>query len=345
MIGVSPGQLIDRDRKRRTESALLNTVAVVATVFAVGFVFATQNRWRPVVDAALGRYPYYDVLLPQSVGEGIDVNSRVLFNGIDIGAVQNLLIYPNDTRVNMARVVISNNVPIRTDSAVEVRPARDGQGRLIISIGTGSPEFPLLPGSDGQGVPPRLIAIFGNDAQAFMDRASIYEREDDRAHAIADYSEAIRLDPNLAFAYRARASVYDMVGDTAAALVDYDRAIELEPANGGYLAAGCRARADWGEQLDQALAQCDAALRSRPENAETLRSRGLVHLRRGEFQAAFADYDAAIRANADLTEALYGRGLARLRLGQSEAGRADVATATARDQHVASRYAEYGLTP
>ncbi len=325
-------------------TAILGVLAVLLTASVVGF--ATQNQWRPVVDAALGRYSYYDVLLPQSVGERIAVNSRVIFNGIDVGAVQALRLYPNDQHVIMARVVMSNTVPVRVDSSVDIRPEQGGNGRLLIAIGTGSPEAPLLAGSDGRGTPPRLVALFGNDAQAFLDRAMIYEREDNRAYALADYDEAIRLNPQLAAAYYSRAALHTRANDTVAALTDYDQAITLEPGNGRYLTAACRLRAGWSEaDLDQALAQCDAAVQVRPDNADTLQSRGLLRLRRAEPQAAFNDFDAAVRANAHSTDALYGRGLAQLRLGRTDAGRSDIQAATAQDQDVAAYYAGYGLSP
>lgn len=344
MIDVSPGQLIDRDRKRRTQSVLLNTVAVVATLFAVVSLFATQDRWVPAIDAAMGRYSYYDIVLPQSVGDGIGINARVIFNGIDVGAVQAVALYPNEVRNNMARVVMSNNVPIRADSEVEIRPARDDPQRLVIAIGAGSATAPLLPGSDGRRTPPRLVALFGRDAEAFMDRASLYLHEDS-ARALADYSEAIRLNPELASAYHARASLYLTSGNVAAAVADADRAIELGPDNGAFLRAGCYSHAVWGEELNRGLAQCDAAIRVEPSEADPLNSRGLIHLRRGDSRAAFADFDAVVRADTTYAAALYGRGIARLRLGQSEAGSADIRAATAQDQDVASRYAGYGLSP
>ena len=42
----------------------------------------------------MGRYFYYDIVLPQTVGDGIDINSRVIFNGIDVGAVQSRRFIP-----------------------------------------------------------------------------------------------------------------------------------------------------------------------------------------------------------------------------------------------------------
>lgn len=105
------------------------------------------------------------------------------------------------------------------------------------------------------------------------------------------------------------------------------------------------ARAVWGRQLDLALADCNESLRLRPNDANTVNSRGLVQFRRNDFRAAFADYDAAVRANANDTGSLFALGVAQLRLGQTAAGQADIAAATARDAGVAARYAGYGVSP
>lgn len=344
MIGVSPGQLIDRDRRARMQRAVVNALGVVAAVFAFGLVLSTYDRWRPAVDAAMGRYVYYDVLLPQNVREGLGRNSRVMFNGIDIGAVQHLSLSPDNPERMIARIAITGETPIYSDSTAEVRTAPGGLG-LIIAIRPGSVTTPLLRGSDGRRETPRLVAIFGDDAAAYVNRAEIYETEDDTARAMADYGEAIQRDPQLSAAYYARARLAFRMGDVAAAAADDDRAIALEPANRQFLSAGCGSHGAWGAQLEQALAYCDAALRIQPNRAGTLDRRGLVHLRRGDFQAALNDFDAALRANASMTSALYGRGLARLRLGDGDAGRADIAAASAADEGVAAYYAGLGLAP
>lgn len=189
----------------------------------------------------------------------------------------------------------------------------------------------------------RVIALNPQSVAAFHNRGIAHSRQHDYASAIADFSEAIRLAPQNAISFYTRANTYLDRGDYARAIADYDQAIRLQPNNAGWLNGRCWARAVWGQQLDQALADCDASLRIADE-PNTLDSRGLVHLRRGAFQAAFADYDAAVRG-ANLIGSLYGRGVARLRLGQTAEGQADIAAATARDAGVADRFAAYGVTP
>jgi tetratricopeptide (TPR) repeat protein len=74
-------------------------------------------------------------------------------------------------------------------------------------------------------------------------------------------------------------------------------------------------------------------------------SRGVVHLERGELDAAIADYDAALRVQPKRAIALYGRGVAKLRKGAKADGDADIQAATALNAKIASQAKAIGLTP
>lgn len=167
------------------------------------------------------------------------------------------------------------------------------------------------------------------------------------AVVIASRSEAIRRNPKDVNALTARAEAYFDQGDYPRAIADFGAAIRIEPANPQYWNSRCWARAVWGRELDLALADCNESLRLLSGESNTLDSRGLVHLRRGEFEAAIKDYDAAIKSAEPGSESgsLYGRGLTHLRMGQAAKGRADISAATAQDPKVAAAFARYGLTP
>ena len=104
-------------------------------------------------------------------------------------------------------------------------------------------------------------------------------------------------------------------------------------------------RALWGKELDQALADCDQAVRLMPRTAALLDSRGLVHLRLGQFDASIADYDAALRQQPKIAWSLYGRGLARLRKGMKAEGEADLKAAAEVQPSIADEAKGYGLIP
>ena len=67
------------------------------------------------------------------------------------------------------------------------------------------------------------------NAQAYYDLAGEYEREQRLDDAIAAYSKAIELDPNLAAAYRKRGFSYYKLRKGEEAIKDYEKFIELEP--------------------------------------------------------------------------------------------------------------------
>jgi regulator of sirC expression with transglutaminase-like and TPR domain len=63
--------------------------------------------------------------------------------------------------------------------------------------------------------------------------------------------------------------------------------------------------------LEQALKDCHESLRLRPNDSNTLDSRGLVYLKLADLDNAIADYDAVMKLNPKVSGSLYGRGLAK----------------------------------
>jgi tetratricopeptide (TPR) repeat protein len=62
-----------------------------------------------------------------------------------------------------------------------------------------------------------------------------------------------------------------------------------------------------GQQLQQALLYCNESLRIRPNDADTLGSRGFAYFRLGLFDDAIADFNATLESNEKLENSLYGR--------------------------------------
>ena len=86
---------------------------------------------------------------------------------------------------------------------------------------------------------------------AFNSRGAAYRAKDDIDRAIADYSEAIRLDPKDAMAFVGRGGVLSSKGDYDRAITDYTEAVRLNPKSSmayfararSYLFAGSAAKA------------------------------------------------------------------------------------------------------
>jgi tetratricopeptide (TPR) repeat protein len=166
--------------------------------------------------------------------------------------------------------------------------------------------------------------------------------------AIADYEEALRLNPEYGMAYRGRAAVHEGRGDFARAAADSREAARREPGDATVLNSLCWHLALAGEALDEARNACDASLALRPDDPATLDSRGLVGLKQGRFAEAHADFDAAVRhgeGDGGLASFVYGRGIAALRLGRTAEGQADLARAAALDASIAETYVRHGVRP
>jgi tetratricopeptide (TPR) repeat protein len=158
-----------------------------------------------------------------------------------------------------------------------------------------------------------LAAIYYNrgieNGKAYFGRGIKLGNKSDFDRAIADYSEAIRLDPSDPAAYNNRCYAYARAG-----------------------------------QLQLAIADCNQALRLGP-NANRLDTRGFTYLRLGQFDSAIADYDEAVKIDPKLASSLYGRGLAKLKKGNTDAGNADIAAAMQIQSNIAEEFARYGVNP
>lgn len=189
--------------------------------------------------------------------------------------------------------------------------------------------------------------IIRNNAQfheAYVSRGDARVMNGEYLLAITDYDKAIQIRPVIEVAYKrgkAKASLKDYPG----AIEDFEQVRTLLPEDPVLLNTSCWNRALWGQQLDQALADCNASLRIRPNNPDTLNSRGLVKLRRGDFEGARTDYLVAVKTAPNDADSWFGAGIASQRLGQAADAKANIAKAQSIDPNVAARFVEIGLRP
>lgn len=179
--------------------------------------------------------------------------------------------------------------------------------------------------------------------------AHMYRGEPDLA--IADFSEALHIDPDHVPVLSERGRAYAHQGQFEGAIEDYDRALELSPLDPDLLyfkAEACvqmgqpaaaidylnqvldrdpdyanayyqRGRAYYQQNnFNQALQEFDQALKGQPDEdirAQALYYRGLIFSRRGRYAQAVEDFDQAIALAPDQAMLLVERGRAYAGVG------------------------------
>ncbi len=179
----------------------------------------------------------------------------------------------------------------------------------------------------------QAIKLDPNSALAFRNRGLAYYYKQDYDRGIADYNQAIKLDPNSAIAFYNRGLAYYYKRDYDRAIADYNRAIKLDPNdaaafnNRGY---AYQAKQDY----DRAIPDYNEAIKLDPNDALVFRNRGLAYYYKQDYDRAIADYNQAIKLDPNDAAALYNRGLSKQRQGDRAGGATDIAAARKIDPNV-----------
>lgn len=139
--------------------------------------------------------------------------------------------------------------------------------------------------------------------------------------AIAEYDQALAIDPKLAGILCRRGHTHHSQGDYDRAVADYSKAISLTPKDASPL-LGRGAAFEAKSMLKQAFDDYSRAIRI-SKAAIAYHARGTAHLRSGDFEAAIADFTAAIKKDQLLVAAYQDRAVAYGRIGQRAKADAD----------------------
>jgi tetratricopeptide (TPR) repeat protein len=133
----------------------------------------------------------------------------------------------------------------------------------------------------------KAIEIYPQLGEAYLERGVAHRYLGETELAFADFDRAIDVNPNLAHAYTARGSAYRARGDVKRALDDFTKSIAIEP------------------------------------NLDAYYERGQTYESLGEHQKAIDDYDQAIAQMRDAPHVYRARSLARRNLGDIAGYEAD----------------------
>jgi tetratricopeptide (TPR) repeat protein/predicted aspartyl protease len=198
----------------------------------------------------------------------------------------------------------------------------------------------------------RVIALKQDFLPAYIARARIKLWKKDQPAAIADLEAVDRLAPKPADLRFALAEAYEQIDHLPAAIEQFGLWIDNHPDDSRLitaLAGRCFSRALQNQNLDDALGDCNKAVRRADKKNENfpyvLADRGLVRLRQGDYTKAIADANAALKIMPKNPRALYVRGLAESRQNRKSESEADLAAARAMAPKLAERFERYGIAP
>ena len=194
----------------------------------------------------------------------------------------------------------------------------------------------------------RALTLKPDYVEALVTRAEYRRARKDKDAALTDLEAADRLAPKEADVRLVLATLYASLDHQAEAITQLDLWIPLhdqDPRVVRAYNARCWARAILGQDLDQALHDCNAGLRRDSHSAQLLDSRGLVNLRANHLSDAIADYNAALKINPRIPWSLYGRGVAEIRKGMNAQGEADIAAAEALAPRLPELAQKIGVSP
>lgn len=135
----------------RANYVLIGLFALAVVVGVFGFVYWFQNIGGP------GERAYYRVQFEGSVS-GLRTGASVLFNGIKVGEVTELMLDPQKPTLVTASISIAKNVAVRADTDVGLE-FQGLTGIASVSLRGGSPTAKMLDGAKDN--PPMLASAPG----------------------------------------------------------------------------------------------------------------------------------------------------------------------------------------
>jgi tetratricopeptide (TPR) repeat protein len=169
----------------------------------------------------------------------------------------------------------------------------------------------------------QAIQLQPNSSFAYLNRAALYFVKQDYNLALTDLNQVIQLQPNFDLAYVKRGSVYFFQGDYDSALADLDHAIQLQPnsASSYSIRGEIHVKRD---DLDRAIADFSQAIKLQPNLLDAYRMRGRSYREKGDYDRAIADYDQAIKLEPKNAEIYNGRGWTHAQAGSFDQAIADL---------------------
>lgn len=187
--------------------------------------------------------------------------------------------------------------------------------------------------------------LVSNQFPVYLFRGTAHSRLAHYDDALADLSNAIRLNPEDARAYHNRGEVYFKLKQFDMAVIDFTSGIQLESAETSfYLYANRGYVYLFLEQYDKAVADITKAIQIDPKNSVAYCFRGDTYFKMGQYDSAIKDYSEGIKLDSKDDMCYYNRGMAYSLLGQDNQAILDFSRAIRNNPEFVEAYISRGST-
>jgi RNA polymerase sigma factor (sigma-70 family) len=174
----------------------------------------------------------------------------------------------------------------------------------------------------------QALQLDPNVPAAYFNRGRAHKLQGNYDQAIADYDQDLKLNPKAVGTYVNRGQIYNLKGDYDLAIADFDHALLLNPTK--ELAYTGRANSYIAKgSYDQAIADCNRAVALDPADVRAYFNRGRAYNLKGDYGHAIASYDRAIQLDPRRIAPYLNRGEAYASEGNYDKAIADFNAALA----------------
>lgn len=172
----------------------------------------------------------------------------------------------------------------------------------------------------------QAIRLQPDYVSSYINRGIALDMMKQHAAAISDYDTAIRLQPDYVIAYNSRGIARANLGQYEEAIKDYTKVIEIDKDFPAAYGNRGRAREAIGKYVD-AMSDYNTVIRLSPNDARGYYNRGNLKFKLKKYENALTDYDQSILLQPNFIQALYSRGITRVELGRNLEAQHDLQTA------------------
>ena len=260
LIKPQTAQLIGALEKRTLDTLKIKGGAVDGIVISKDKAFHPANN---------------QVLIEISVAGENDAHNSVVY---DLSGAA-----PNLAPARSGLFVGGKPVEMQTTDADEASCTQAADPEVVIPACTR-----MIETADAHGDTPHDRAV------VYYDRGLAYKNQKQLDRALADFSDAIKLDPRYAHPYVNRALIYASTGDFARSVADSSEAIKLDPTNAlPYLNRGIAYRSQ--RNFDAAIADFSKAISLSKADPNLYLTRGWAYLSKGDVNGAIADFSETLK--------------------------------------------------